>query len=424
MAGEAPEVGAMIQPKKTVHLIEFSDRLVFPYGQGALPEYLAAFGAKPRPDRLGLPDECYRSEPGLHSRIRSLSVSLLMDGISHEEGPYADSGYAMQKLCNDVARDADGSLPDLLGKIIDRVRPYDGSPAESLLPRINGFGRHRLLFEPRLAVSDALPTAGVIMADEARNPDGEFMLIHPLEPYILSCAILRMGGLMAYPARAFSGDEGEDAYAPLIAVFPGDGDEAMATFRLIRSHPDVSSLEVWSDTAVMGALHAMRAVTRANRLGADSVTAFLEGGALSEEALSLRLEMIASDLSECDGLFRAEEDHLVQETMQAIFSHLFQAEAWKSSREALKLLPSGGVGPDIFLASRGISKAAPLLPINAPHTGMLMDSDERILGHYPKLRELITNAWSEAARTAEDLAERIGMMVHEAREGPDDAQGN
>ena len=414
----------MIQPKQTVHTIEFSNRLVFPYGQGAVAEYFAAFGAKPRPDRLGLPDECYHSEPGLHSRIRGLSVSLLMDGLSHDEGPYADYGYAMQKLCNDVTRDTNGTIPDLLEKIIDRVRPDDGSPAERMLPRINRFGRHHLLFEPRLAVSDVLPAAGKIMADETRNSDGRFVLIHPLEPYILACAVLRMSGVLAYPARAFSGDEGEDANAPLIAIFPGDGDQSMATFRLIRSHPDIAELEIWSDTAVVGALHAMRAVTRANRLAADSVTESIEGKALDEHDFSARLEGIASDLVRCDELFRAEEDYLVPMTMQAIFAHLYQAEAWKNIREAFRLMPTGRMGQDPFLSSRGISAAAPTIPLNDSHARMLMECDEQVLVHYPPLRELITGAWADAARVAEETAERIGMMVHEAREGSCDPQGN
>ena len=413
-----------MQRKQTVHRVEMSGRLEFRYNRrGTLDEYLGGFGKKPQPDLLQLTQECFYDEDGLRQQIKNTHLALLMNGISYDEGPYADHNKSLAALAKDVFRDSNEQPLECLERVLDRLRPIDGSPAETMLPRINKFGKYNFVYDPSNLISDELPTAGAILSQGIRrvpdDPENRFMIVHPLEPYIVACALLRMKGIMAYPSRAYTGEQGDDAYVPLISAIYGESEQTLATFRLLRVHPDIEAIEIWSDEAVMGAIHSMRAVSRANHLAVENTKQFIEGRELSEDEIANQLARIAEDLFQCYEKFRLphevekpeQENFLIPQSFQAIFSHIFQSEAWKASYEQLRALPTGRSGPDLFLASRGISKTSPLLPIKPEHFYMILNNDQALLEHYSELRTLFVNAWAKAAKTAQEAAGLIETML-------------
>ncbi|HSB47763.1 MAG TPA: hypothetical protein VLD37_07165, partial [Candidatus Bilamarchaeum sp.] len=402
----------MLISNETVHRISFGQRLEFPYFRsGKLDEYIRAFGAKPSPDRLGLPPDCYHTQPGLSGQLKGAYLQLLMQGIGADEGPFAGG-----KLLADLSADVFRGSTSLIGKIemaIDRLRPFDDGPAEALLPRINRPGRYKFVFDPCIVAGSEIPSPLAILGRKT-GPEG-LPIVHPLEPYLLAAALLRAQGVMAYPCRAYTGSEdADDKYAPLIGIFSGEAEPSLATFRLIRAHPDVEWLEIWSDEAAMGALHAVRSASKANRLAAETVQEALEGRELSEDELSARMLSISSDLVRCYRMFRLppeEENVLIPQSYMAIFSYVFHAETWKLMHEQCAPLGPAAGGPDYYLSTRGIEKAARQLPINPEHLGMLLSQDASILEIYPPLRAIIVNAWSGAAKSAQAFTELIESMV-------------
>jgi hypothetical protein len=414
----------MLESKHTVHRIDFGKKLEFPFNRrGTIEEYVRIFGSKPFPDPLELPSECYHDQPGLRNQLKSASLQLLLQGMGYDEGPYTDSNGNLARFSADVLRDSNGAILDAIERIMDRTRPFDGSPAESMLPRIYGFGNDSMVFDPCMLVSDDFPTAGVIMGQKrSLSDEGHFAIIHPSEPYLLAAALLRRQGLMAYPGRAFTGSEDGDKFVPILGMFAGESDPALITLRLLRVHPDVQWLELWSDEAVLGSLHAMRAVSRANRLAVDSVSRFLDG---KKDDLSAKLlATVSEDLFSCHSRFRLpdeQDNHLLPQTYEAIYAHLFQAASWKALQGGFRR-SAKAPGLDFFLCSRGIEKAAPRLPIEPAHHEMFLARDESILDAYPRFRKIFLEAWSVGAHDAQEaITHVISLMNDRIQETLDDS---
>lgn len=383
-------------------------------GSGDKREFIKRFGVKASEGHLAEDsEEAPQGLYGLTERLRSHSVD-------YDLSPYAEKGNAIAayaaEICSDISPDEDPTA--IIERVMDRLRPVIPSESEAIPPRKYEFLDTKLHFEPSWLVSNELPTAGAILTDPARRTDdGVLYLAHPMEHYVLMAAVLKSKGLNAYPTRVNTGDD----LAPLVLLTDFNG-APITTFGMYRVHPGIVHMDIMSDEAVMGMLHAMRAASMGNRLATDNVLASIRGQRQNMDDISERLSMMADDLFQyCMNWVElgAEKHILLQQTYAAIRGYVSEAEAWKGVRKVLSALPTHKTQEDLFLASRGIVESAPMLPVNVEHIGMLLEMNQEVLGHYPPFAGQIAHAWSKALETAQHTVDVVKHMLDEKLAGVD-----
>lgn len=398
----------MTQEQHTLQRMSLKQPLVL--GNESLSKYLMRFKANP--------DErhAFRTSSIFDEAPSDVRTRLLMSACDFgKRSPYDDKNDALDRLAQRVLQDLGDAGPEgIIERIMDRVRPVDGTILETAFPRHHRFLDQEFTMDITRLTSDELPYAGSLLEDDRRQyHDDRFAMVHPMEPYMLAVALLRQQGFEAYPGRVYMGEGEEDPISPIIAIFDFEGTE-LTTFRFLRAHPDIVHIDLMSDTAVMGALHAMRAIARANHLAAENVIRELEGHSLSQDEIKHQLDRIADDLlgycvnwSE-EGL---EKNQLLLQSFDGIRSHIVQAEAWLRLRGILKGMPTGNSRADLFLSSRGVTKDAPEIAINPQHLGMFLDMNEAVLEHYPPLVSAVMDQWRRASATAMDVDATLRSMV-------------
>jgi hypothetical protein len=280
-----------------------------------------------------------------------------------------------------------------------------------MLPRRHGFLSTKPRFEPSILPGDMLPCAGAILSDPSRrSDDGTLFIVHPNEPYLLAAAVLRLKGIYgAYPARVFDGEDTSQ-----LILLTDFNDAKITTFRMLRVHPDMEHIDIISDTAMMGSLHAMNAITAGNFLATDLVRSSLDGKGISLPSIERHLEAISDHLFQyCMAWSEpgAEKNILLHHSLDVIMGHITQAEGWKGTRRAFDVLPTGRKDADLFLASRGIIALANVLPVNPEHAGRLLDMDETVLEPYFQFAGQVAGAWASALRTASQTVAVIQDML-------------
>jgi hypothetical protein len=239
--------------------------------------------------------------------IPGAAPSLEKHSLHVQEGPYADKDGLVARFADaifeGVKRD---DLFALIERIID-IRPFMAPQHEVVFPkRFKPPVPYNFKYSMDYMPPDSLPAAGEILSQNGRLNKNkvtkavEFELVHPLEPYILAVAALRLRGYPAYPAFALiPGSDGESLEPlGLIAILDMKQKIPLTTFDLKRGHPGMGAMDIMSDVAVMGALHAMRAESRVKHLAAEMVEQSKAGKELSPEEVGLQLKRIARSLFE------------------------------------------------------------------------------------------------------------------------------
>jgi len=356
----------------------------------------------------------------IFEQLQPAVAALTNHALKLEEGPYGDKDGLVDDLVSNVCRDLDeDDMVEVIERVIDRVRPFVGPDAENAFPRIYGRSKYDFHLDIDLTTrEDALPTAGNILADDERISLSEvtgaqnFVLIHPMEPLVIATSVLRQWGLPAYPARAVrEGHKGNEEYSPLIAVVDLSKDIPLHTCTLIRSHPDMGSIDILSDVAVRGVIHGMRAIMRAKHLGAELVIQFLEGRPLSESEIKNQIKRIADDLIQCHTDWEGQND-FVTNALMFLHHDVMCAEAWINLRTTMDDLLLSEQQPDVFLANKGIVKIAPVVPINPEHTGLFFAMDGDFLSIYPHLAEAAAQAWMMAAENAKTVTDAVQAQLN------------
>ncbi len=245
----------------------------------------------------------------VEERLRSALLGLDTPPFSMdaEKGPYADKDGMVQRLAKAVIGDAGESRERLIDRAMDLLRPFAGVQAETVAPRtFHDENYNFILSDGYGAIPDVVPYAGEILTRKERrtlNADinaPSIILTSMMEPYVLAAAVLRQAGLAAYPSLAVLPDEqhGGEMYTPVMSIVDITGDVPLQTFALLRSHPDLSSLILMSDAAVMGVLNIIVAETRATHLCVELVEYSKQGVEIEESVVDNQLKRIANALFE------------------------------------------------------------------------------------------------------------------------------
>lgn len=400
------------------------------HGEKGREAYIIGFGKKPQGVKGGLrvvggksSSSAELEDDGMYRLLQDMAGVLRRGQLPYAEGPYADNGDALKGLAKDVLRDVDKAMLgsdhySVFDRIIDRLRPATAPELERAFPR--DFGRSNLdfhLLTNLTTSSDELPTAGNILSDPERvlynhvTGGKRFGLMHPMEPYVLACAVLRRIGMWAMPAKSIG--PGGDADA-LIAVLDMKRHVPLDVFTLVRQLPDMGSMEVMTDKAVMGIVHGMRAFARIKHLSAQMVKDSIDGHPLSGEEVHNQLNRITDDLHTYCRM-QGGPGEMIPDALSFLRTVAFQTETWIGFRA---LLPRLGIGsderlPDPYLIQIGIEKMAPVVPINLDHMEHLLSPDgyQRafFMHSYPALQPLAARAWM----AAEDHSQTIAGFVDE-----------
>ncbi len=383
-----------------------------------LETYILGFGKRPKGVKGGLrvvgSDSAIKDMEvtDIYQSLQELSRTLKSQGLPYSEGPYGEKDNLLKRLVLDVFRDIKpvatlkrGDLFAIFERVMDRIRPVAHPGLEAAFPR--RFGRSKLNFHliPNLTTrSDELPTAANILADKERvvkddvTGGTKFGLMHPMEPYLLACAVLRRLGMWAFPARAIG--EGEEPNA-LIAVLDMKQETPLHVFTLLRQLPDMGTLKIFTDKAMMGHVHGMRSFSRIKHMAAELVIQFLDGRPLSEGEMEHQFDRIAEDLFQYYKGYGGAGD-LIDDALAFLRATNFQAETWIGMRAALSG-PAFGNTPilrDLFLQGVGIEKEAHILPVDPEHADLLfsLDPDEqtKFVHLYPRLQPAAISAWTTA----------------------------
>jgi hypothetical protein len=245
-------------------------------------------------------------------QIRRAATEVELFPLPLDQGPYADVDGGVERLALRIKTSL-GQRSSITGEILRRTSdvlcPYVTGEAEAIMegPR-QLILPYSFLLDDTYPVSDALPRAGRILADQSRYLDYEGsryrLFCSLMEPAILAAAVLRNLGLTAYPSLAVLGQEKpENTYAGVISVFTND-DVPLRTFSVFNSHPPMDSLIVLGDQAATGVLHSIVAEIRSMRL-CIQMSKYCSGEitSLPDEETNSRLKGIANALFECHKLW-------------------------------------------------------------------------------------------------------------------------
>lgn len=198
----------------------------------------------------------------LADQLRGAVKELRKGRMGLEEGPYADDQDAVVSFC-DWAAMRTVSRIGLIERLIELANdPSAFAYDESI-------------------VLDGPVTAGTILTDRSRRGAGDVTLFtHVMEPFMLAVSVLRRKGIECYPALAIAGDE---EFEPVIAALELSQDVPLATISLSRNHPPLHSLDILSDSAVMGIVCAISAENAARKLARSTLSGMMLRGDMPSE---------------------------------------------------------------------------------------------------------------------------------------------
>ncbi len=231
---------------------------------------------------------------------------LKRHSVPLEEGPYADKNGIVAELADmllkNVATEAkkhmpaskDGPMLMTFEHIID-LRPDMGDGSPRAFPSLFDYDEGFL-------TPDRLPSAGEILSQRRQETNSvtgapQTHFVHPMEQYILAVSILRRRGFDAYPAQAVMPFQNGELAHPLIVVVDMAKGNLLTTLDMSREHPRMGAVDILSDVAVIGAMHAMLAEARVRHLNTLIVQLSMEGKSLDMGSLQNQLERIARSLS-------------------------------------------------------------------------------------------------------------------------------
>lgn len=210
--------------------------------------------------------------------LDAASAELRKYSIPLEEGPYSDREGIVGRLCGHIA----SATPSGIEFVKKTAEAITEGGAFSI--------------DDSTVLSETPLTAGSILGDGARSGRLSLSFTHVLEPYILATSVLRRNGIGCYPALAIIG-HGE--FEPVLAIM-GIGDSPFAVLSLSQVPPPMHTLEIISDTAMLGATHAMAAENTARLLARRTIAMMqLEGEYPPEEEVQRRVAEIGDSLFEC-----------------------------------------------------------------------------------------------------------------------------
>ncbi|MFZ5501864.1 MAG: hypothetical protein ACOY58_08160, partial [Candidatus Micrarchaeota archaeon] len=226
----------------------------------------------------------------LDEQLLEANAKLEQHALAPEEGPYSENSEAVGRFSEMLLEGLeDGDLDGIIDRLI-RIHP---DITEGFASRYN---------EDHMA-PDELPTAAAMLEQPRIALDEvtggvQFTFCHPLEMYVLAAAVLRRNGYNAFPARAIvPHPELGETGSLLMAIVDMSKEVPLTTFDLYPMHPPAGAIELMSDTAVMGALHAMQAETRVKRFIMDMITTWNESkGKIPDDREGEHLEGIAMSL--------------------------------------------------------------------------------------------------------------------------------
>jgi hypothetical protein len=260
-------------------------------------------GSQSFPGRVTVPD---RAIENIFAAARNLAPYDMLP----QNGPYTDKDGQVKRLAIELNT---GNAPfiAILERVIDILRPVvpsdsTSSIAESMFPRRFHSDSFSFIYDENYTtVPDVVSNAGSILTQKERRVlslgtnVSSIALTHLMESFLLATAALRELGIPAYPSFAalYSPQHGREAYTPMLSII-GHDDVPLRTFALLRSHPDMDSLIVLSDTAMMGVLNVLVAETRAKHLCVDLVEQSKHGLSIPQETIVNQLQRIANALFE------------------------------------------------------------------------------------------------------------------------------
>jgi hypothetical protein len=256
---------------------------------------LALVGAKPKDEETG--------DVMLYKILVEAAKDLKAHALPAESGPYADKEGRVAEMADAVFKGAkEGDLFGLIERVID-MRPFVEPMSERANPRF--FRSYNFHYNESVETPDELPGAGVLLGQGARlakervTGAGLFKLVHPMEPYLLAVAALRLKGINAYPAQSIvPAGESEEAAHPLIVILDPLTEIPLTTFDMFRAHPATGAIDILSDVAVEGVTYAMLAEARVRHLVYDMIRMSEQGQEMAPEEFGNQLNRIARPLFE------------------------------------------------------------------------------------------------------------------------------
>ncbi|MEW6722273.1 MAG: hypothetical protein AB1324_03355 [Candidatus Micrarchaeota archaeon] len=272
--------------------------------EGHSLEFIRMLGKRPANVRghLSLVKDGKKEQDGVYEQLSSAMGELKRHSLPLGEGPYADRNGELAKLADIIFKGAkDGDIGSAILHVCE-LRPFLSVEMEARFPRLADPG-YRFVLEEEHMTPDELSTAGNILAQGTRLARDDISggldarLAHILEPYVLAVAALRSREIPAYFAHAVTRGEGDKAELyPLIAVVDLTKDVPLLTFNITLTHPPMGAVDIVSDTAMLGGLHAALAEARVKHLTAEMYRQHESGRELTEDELDNQLTRIARSM--------------------------------------------------------------------------------------------------------------------------------
>lgn len=304
--------------------------------EGHVPGYIWGLGKKPKgmAGGLALVGAKTNGELPFDAALYKLFVEASRDlkayAITEEggPGPFSDKDGAVAELADALF---DGVGPDDINMMVEHVidmRPFMGQESEYMCQRF--FPSYNFRFDGTVVTPDELPTAGGILSqkDERLGSDcvtgaNFYALVHPMEPYLLAVAALRLRGVNAYVAHAVTPAPDGESVHPLIAILDTGKEVPLVTFDMFRVHPAMGAIDILSDVAVEGATYAMLAEARIKHLVNDIIALSAEGKEMPSEEFGNQINRITRMLFE--SVKRWDGNHFIGNTMNSFSIALGQA---------------------------------------------------------------------------------------------------
>ena len=400
-------------PKKgPVQRISFG-HILSPKYDGNGIGYINEIGKRPKGAKGGLRVVGAREDPA-YEQLRAAVPELEARAMPLQEGPYAGEGERIDALVDEVKSDAGSNqLNSILDSLLDKTRPFLGMEGERQFPRYYDPSMFNFRFDADFTTTNqSVPTVGSILEDDGRivyitaTGSNGITLGHPAEQYMLAIGVLRRLGHKAYFSCGIADNgEGEEGL-PLLAVADLEKEVPLVVSPMIRAHMPIGSVEIVSDSAMLGVTYTMRAYESAKQLGSDLVLQALRGHPLEQEDIRNQIQRIGEDLANAYRLWEGTEwtgQHaFVSNAIQRLGMEVCQADSWIKLRVLLSEIEvqAEGTSYDFFLATRGRDKEAPNLPINPDHFPLFITHHPAFLEIYPGLAEAVVNIWQLANEAA------------------------
>jgi len=266
----SPQIGTHsddVQHLEGSHLVElFGDNIYGP------EEYIFRFMKPPEARKLSVVGE--RDEHGWYQDLVNIHIPALnRKSLLPQKGPYADRDELVKLLAKKIQGNT-GKMREVIERTIDLFRPYFNANLEGAFPRKLFTAPYFAFSEDLTAIPNKFPSAGNILSAKSRGIDINgtrgIAVIHMMECLTLAVATLRSIGLKAYPAIGTrpvkeGGREGIQGFQ-FITIIDPDSEIPMIIFTHSRDFPPIRHLEILSDTAMAGVMHAVLADIRLHHL--------------------------------------------------------------------------------------------------------------------------------------------------------------